>query len=137
MQETQETQVGSLGWEDPLETDMATQSSVLTWKSPWTEEPGGLQSIGLLRARHDWSDLARTHALLHIKYITNRSLLYNTGSYSHYLVITYNGKESKKEYIYIYIYMYLNHFDINFIFTILFLFLYFKKFYQNIFTMVC
>ena len=39
-------QVGSLGWEDPLEADTATQSSVLTWKIPWTEDPDGLQPMG-------------------------------------------------------------------------------------------
>ena len=49
----QETQVQSLGQEDPLEKAMATHSSILAWRSPWTEEPGGLQSIGLQRARHD------------------------------------------------------------------------------------
>ena len=43
----QETQIRSLGWEDPLEEEMATYSSILAWKMPWTEEPGGLQSIGL------------------------------------------------------------------------------------------
>ena len=42
----QETQVGSLGQEDPLEERMATHSSILAWRIPWTEEPGGLQSIG-------------------------------------------------------------------------------------------
>ena len=42
----QETQVRSLGWEDPLEKDMATHSSILAWRIPWTEEPSGLQSIG-------------------------------------------------------------------------------------------
>ena len=41
---TQETRVRSLGWEDPLETGMATHSSMLAWEIPWTEEPGGLQS---------------------------------------------------------------------------------------------
>ena len=46
MQETQETQVRSLGWEDPLEKEMATPSSILAWKIPWTEEPGGLQLWG-------------------------------------------------------------------------------------------
>ena len=45
----QETQVRSLGWEDPLEKEMATHSSTLAWKIPWTEEPGGLQSMGLKR----------------------------------------------------------------------------------------
>ena len=43
----QETQVGSLGQEDALEKEMATHSSVLSWRIPWTEEPGGLQSTGL------------------------------------------------------------------------------------------
>ena len=42
-----ETRVQSLGWEDPLEKEMATHSSILAWKIPWTEEPGGLQSMGL------------------------------------------------------------------------------------------
>ena len=49
----QETRVRSLGWEDPLEEEMATHSSVLAWKIPWTEEPGGLQSMGSQRVRHD------------------------------------------------------------------------------------
>ena len=49
----QETQVQSLGWEDPLEKDMATHSSVLIWRIPWTEEPGGLQSMGLQRVGHN------------------------------------------------------------------------------------
>ena len=48
----QETQVQSLGLEDPLEKGLATHSSILAWKSPWTEEPGGLQSIRLQRVRH-------------------------------------------------------------------------------------
>ena len=48
-----ETQVQSLGREDPLEKDMATHSSILAWKIPWTEEPGGLQSMGLQRVGHD------------------------------------------------------------------------------------
>ena len=42
----QETQVQSVGWEDPLEKGMATHSSILAWAIPWTEEPGGLQSMG-------------------------------------------------------------------------------------------
>ena len=49
----QEMQVQSLGQEDPLEKGMATHSSVLAWRIPWTEEPGELQSMGLQRARHD------------------------------------------------------------------------------------
>ena len=49
-----ETQVRSLGQKVPLEKGLATHSSVLAWKVLWTEEPGGLQSIGLQRVRHDW-----------------------------------------------------------------------------------
>ena len=49
----QETWVRSLGWEDPLEKEMATHSSILSWKVSWTEEPGGLQSMGLQRVGHD------------------------------------------------------------------------------------
>ena len=50
-----ETQVQPLDWEDPLEKEMATHSRILAWKIPWTEEPGGLQSIGLQRIGHDWA----------------------------------------------------------------------------------
>ena len=48
-----ETWVQSLGWEDPLEKEMATHSSILAWKIPWTKEPGGLQSMGSQRVGHD------------------------------------------------------------------------------------
>ena len=63
----QETQVWSPSWEGPLEKEIATHSSILTWKTPWIEEPmysglegepGGLPSMGLHRVGHDWSDLA-------------------------------------------------------------------------------
>ena len=53
VQESQETQVRSLGWEDPLEKGMATHSSILALRIPWTEEPGGLQSMGSQRVRLD------------------------------------------------------------------------------------
>ena len=49
----QETWVQSLGREDPLEKGMATHASILAWKIPWTEEPGGLQSMGSQRVGHD------------------------------------------------------------------------------------
>ena len=49
----QETQVRSLGWEDPLERGMATHSSILAWRIPWTEEPGRLQPMGSQRVGHD------------------------------------------------------------------------------------
>ena len=48
-----ETQVQSLGWENTLEKEMATHASTIAWKIPWTEEPGGLQSMGSQRVRHD------------------------------------------------------------------------------------
>ena len=55
----QETLVLSLGWEDhPPEKGMATHSSSLVWRTAWTEEPGGLQSMGLQRVRHDWATAA-------------------------------------------------------------------------------
>ena len=49
----QETQVRSLGWQDPLEKVMAIHSNILAWRIPWTEVPGGLRSIALQRVRHD------------------------------------------------------------------------------------
>ena len=49
----QETRVQFLGWEDPLEKEMATHSSALAWKIPWTEKPGRLQSMELQRVRHE------------------------------------------------------------------------------------
>ena len=48
-----ETRVQSLGWEDPLEKEMATHSSTIAWKSSWTEEPGRLESMGSQRVGHD------------------------------------------------------------------------------------
>ena len=55
MQETQESQIQSLGQEDPQEAEMVTHSSILVWKIPWTEEPGQLQSMGLQRVEHNWA----------------------------------------------------------------------------------
>ena len=55
--------IRSLGWEAPLEEGMATHCSVLAWRIPWTEKPGGLQSMGLQRTEHNSSDLAHTQAL--------------------------------------------------------------------------
>ena len=53
LQEMQETQAQSLSWEDPLEKEMATHSSILAWRIPWTEEPCGLHSVGSQRVGHD------------------------------------------------------------------------------------
>ena len=61
MQEMQETQVGPLGREDALEEGMAPHSSILAWRIPWAEEPGGLQSMGSQRARQNQSYSTHTH----------------------------------------------------------------------------
>ena len=53
MRETEKTQFQSLGWEDPLEKEMAACSSILAWKIPWPDDPSGLQSMGLQRVEHD------------------------------------------------------------------------------------
>ena len=53
MQETQETQVQYLDWEDPLEKEIATHSNILAWRIPWTRETGRLQSMGSHRVGHD------------------------------------------------------------------------------------
>ena len=58
MQETQKIKFWSLGLEDPLGEERAAHSSILTWRIPWTEEPGGLQSTGYQRVGQEWSDLA-------------------------------------------------------------------------------
>ena len=64
-----ETWVQSLGWEDPLEKDMATHSSILAWRIPWTEEPDGLQSMESQRDGHDWAT-SHTHGMINIWGIT-------------------------------------------------------------------
>ena len=53
-----------LGWEDPLEEEMATQSNILTWRITWTEEPGGLQSMGSQRVRHYWATNTPAHVAI-------------------------------------------------------------------------
>ena len=65
MHETQETWVQSLDWEDPLEKEMVTHSSILAWRIPWKEEPGRLQSKGLQRVGNGW---ATEHYTLVCKY---------------------------------------------------------------------
>ena len=59
----QETGVSSLGQEDLLEKRMATHSSILAWEIPWTAEPGGLQSMGSQKVRHDLMTNTHTHTL--------------------------------------------------------------------------
>ena len=66
MQEKQQTWVLSLGWEDPLEDRMALHSSITAWEIPWTEKPGGVQSMGSQRVIHDWVT-ERTHTEEEVK----------------------------------------------------------------------
>ena len=72
----QETWVRSLRREDPLEKEMATHSSNLAWKIPWTEEPCRLQSMGLQRVRHDWAtSLTHTHCFRWLVYLSLEHLI--------------------------------------------------------------
>ena len=75
MQEMQEKQVRSLDQEDPLEKEMDIHSSILAWIIPWTEEPGGLQTMGLQRVGHDW---ATEHARMHPPNKTFSSVMWYT-----------------------------------------------------------
>ena len=73
----QEKWVQSLGQEDPLEKEMATHSSILAWKIPWTEEPGGLEFMGSKKVRHD---------------LVTKQELYSTENSTRYYLMTYMGK---------------------------------------------
>ena len=70
----QELQVWSLGHENPLEKEMATHSSILAWEIPWTEEPGGLQSMGLQRVGHDLS----IKTTVRNAFLTNINIVFNS-----------------------------------------------------------
>ena len=72
MQAMQQIRVQTLRWEGPLEEEMATCSSILAWKIPWTEEPSRLQSMELQRVGHDW-------ATEHIKWYTHVIIIYIIG----------------------------------------------------------
>ena len=90
MQEMQEAQVQSLSWEDPLEKGMATHSSILTWRIPWTEEPGGLQFIGSQR----WPvamQVKKKHLKPNMKQQTGSKLgkVYAKAVYCHSAYLTY------------------------------------------------
>ena len=74
MQENYKMQVWSLGQEDSLEEDMATHSSILAWRIPWTEEPGGLQSIEWPRVRHGWSNLTHTNDQLKTALLSRKKI---------------------------------------------------------------
>ena len=73
-----ETRLPSLGWEDPLEKEMATHSTTLAWKIPWTEDPGRLQSMGLQRVGDHWATLltAEPHYSKNYGYAERLSLLF-------------------------------------------------------------
>ena len=71
----QEMWVQSLDWEDPLEKEMTTHSSILTWESPWTEEPGRLQSMGLQRVGHDLA--AKQQKCISVCYKLYKLVLFN------------------------------------------------------------
>ena len=64
MQQPQEMQVWSLGWEDPPEEETVTQSCILAWEIPWTEESDGLQTMGSRKVRHQWAHIEHKHSLL-------------------------------------------------------------------------
>ena len=84
----QEIQVQSLGWDDPLEEEMATHSSILAWRVPWTEEPGGLRSIRSQRIRYNRSNLSHTHI-----YRIDKQQDPTMQHYIQYAKIKCNGKE--------------------------------------------
>ena len=87
--EDQETQVGVPGQEVPLEVEMATHSSILAWEIPWTEEAGGLQSIGSQRVRHDWVTKYNTHYLMNvcIQIIASESWNHGIEHYRTFIII--------------------------------------------------
>ena len=89
-QETQEMQVKSLGQEGPLQEGTATRSSILARRIPWTEEPGGLQSIGSHRVRHNWSNLERTrnkHLYTHMLLVFGEQTFLGSSSQLNWLSI--------------------------------------------------
>ena len=71
----QETQVQFLGQEDPLEKEMATYSSILAWRIPWTEEPGRLQSTGSQKSRHDLATKQQQRKDRNADYLLSRAAL--------------------------------------------------------------
>ena len=86
----------SLVQEDALEEGMATHSGILAWRIPWTEEPGGLQSVVSQRVRHDWRDFAHTLETK-IPYMHRGAAKKKRGSSSSFLVGTMEGSVEKKK----------------------------------------
>ena len=91
MLDMQEMWLRSLGQEDPLEEGMATDSSILAWRIPWTEELGGLQSKGSQRVRHDWSNWAWTKYRRFHKYWIGH---FKTRTYQHIFFLTHVKEEA-------------------------------------------
>ena len=81
----QKTWVQSLGWEDPLKKGMATHCSILAGRILWTEEPSGLQSLGLQRVRHAWSNWALAHMWMYMERVWNDGHRTNLNSFPHFL----------------------------------------------------
>ena len=82
----QETWIQSLGWEEPLEKGMATHSGILTWRIPWTEEPGGVQSTGLQRVRHDSMTNTFKHISINACYIFTCEWILNLSGFEKEIV---------------------------------------------------
>ena len=88
-----ETWVWSLGWEDPLEEIMATHSSVLAWRIPWTEEPGRLQSVGSQRVGHNWASNTHTHTpfIVIVRYWLYSVLLHSISLWLILFIVVYTS----------------------------------------------
>ena len=102
----QEMQVQTLDQEDPLEEEMATHSSILAWRIPWTEKPRGLQSTGLQRVGHNWSDLAQHISYIKFSYILQNICRIFSLLYRSVFILT---RQLYDIFIYIYIYVLLEY----------------------------
>ena len=99
----QETCVRSLGGEGPLEKGMATHSSVLAWRIPWTEKSGGLQFVRSQRVRHDWATNTHTHTHTHNSILDLARDNTNTLALFKFSVFLFNFQENKSGYHWIYV----------------------------------
>ena len=106
----QETWVQSLGREDPLEKEMATHSSILAWRIPWTEEPGRLQSTGSQRVGHNW---ATSPSFLHLHELTTMKSLVTVCHHTELLAYYYWRYSLCYHYIMWFIYFRMNFIPLN------------------------
>ena len=100
----QETWVRSLGWEDPLEKEMAPHSSTLAWKILWTEEPGRLQSMELQRVGHDWEtsiSLSPYNPAILLMIVHPKKAIQKVYVHQHYLQYIYNRQDVVATYVFI------------------------------------